>query len=545
VIEIKVSEEKRSLAASPALIRTAAIIAVVGFLGLIIGAMSSRLPVLILFGVIVGLALLVIVWFYPFFGVVLAFISNLLIPQAGPTWNLGIQVAMVGETRGLHFNVHEIIMAMVLLTVLIKMLISIWKKDWDELRDLVKSPISIGVALYVLTTILACLIGLINDANGLLVLFRFMRTTFFAYIFFMIIYVVRDRRQFRVLVVTMLICFTLIAAFGLVQKAMGETWSKQFNEKWLGDKLGYPTDVNYVAGESSAQAYRINSTFAHPNILGGYLVFALPFFVSFLSLTWRLQRYRLFLLVLIALGINLGALFLTGSRAAWVAAGIIAFLYGIFGFFDRRMWLVLVTVLLVFVLIFIMLNPPDFVKKRFSGLSAREAADSRVYQYKLALDYFLEHPLFGIGMGMEGQRITENNLRYTWAAVENAWLTYLVSHGVVGLSALLLVFILYWALLLKTRSGSKNDPFIYFNAEAFILGMVGFFISNMFGAWLLFAIPMVTLLWFFIGMAGSLYNIFQAEQVVTQPELPAPEPFVSALPLPSASLPGATRHDLR
>ncbi len=504
---------------------------------------SSRLPVLIVFAVIGGLALLVIVWFYPFFGVVLAFISNLIIPQAGPTWNLGIQVAMVGETRGLHFNVHEIIMAMVLLTVIVKMLISVWKKDWDEVRDLVRSPISIGVALYVLTSILACFIGLINDANGLLVLFRFVRTVFFAYIFFMIIYVVRDRRQFQVLVVTMLICFTLVAAFGLVQKAMGETWSKQFNEKYLGKWLKYPTDINYVAGESSAQAYRINSTFAHPNILGGYLVFALPFFVSFLSLTWRLRRYWLFVLIFAGLVINVAALFLTGSRAAWVAAGIIAFLYGIFGFFDRRMWLVAVTVLLVFVLIFVMLNPPDFVKERFSGLSAKEAADSRMYQYRLALDYFLEHPLFGIGMGMEGQRITENNLRYTWAAVENAWLTYMVSHGVVGLSALLLVFALYWALLLKARAGSHHDPFIYFNAEAFILGMVGFFISNMFGAWLLFAIPMVTLLWFFIGMAGSLYNIYQDEQAVTQPELPAPEPFVSALPFPAAAVqdhPGTT-----
>lgn len=504
----------------------------VAFLGLAVGALSPRLPVLIVFAVIAGLALFLIVYRNPFVGVLLAFISNLLIPQAGPNWNLGIQVAMVGETRGIHFNVHEIIMAMVLVSVLIRMFISIWERDWEEAKSLVKSPISIAVALYVLTSILASFIGLINDAKGYVVAFRFVRTVFLAYIFFMIIYVVRERRQFQVLVVTMLVCFTLIAAFGLVQKAMGETWSNNFAEKVL-KRLGYPEDVNYVAGESSAQAYRINSTFAHPNILGGYLVFAMPFFISFLSLTWRLRRYWLFLFLLIALAINLASLFLTGSRAAWMAAGVIAFLYGVFGFFDRRMWLVLVTVLLVFALIVVMLNPPDFVKKRFSGLSAKEAADARLYQYRLAVDYFLEHPLFGIGMGMEGQRITENNLRYTWAAVENTFLTYLVSHGAVGLSALLLLFFLYWAVLLKARAGSRHDPFIYFNAEAFVLGMVGFFVANMFGAWLLFAIPMVTLMWLFMGMAGSLYNIYQAEQAVTLPVLPTPEPFASALPLPS------------
>ena len=259
-----------------------------------------------------------------------------------------------------------------------------------------------------------------------------------------------------------------------------------------------------MAGESDVQAYRINSTFLHPNILGGYLVFALPFFISFLSLTWRLKRYWYFVLVFMGLVINCATLFLTGSRAAWVAAGCIALLYGIFGFFDRRIWLVAVTVLLVFALIFVMFNPPDFVKKRFSSLSAQEAASARMYQYRLAIDYFLEHPILGIGMGMEGQRINENNQRYTWAAVENLYLTYLVSHGIVGLLAFLLVFILYWGVLLKTRTRSRGDPFIYFSAEAFILGMVGFTVSNMFGAWLLFAIPMVTLLWFYIGMGASL-----------------------------------------
>ncbi len=496
------------LGGAPSYVRVAALIATVAFLGLFVGALSSRLPVLIVFGVVAGIALFVIIYWKLFIGVFLFLLANLLIPQAGPNWNLGIQVAIVGETRGLHFNIHEIIMALVLLAVLIQMFLRIWEKDWDELAKLARSPVAIGVALYVLTSILACFVGLINDANGLLVAFRFVRTVFFAYIFFMVIYIIRTRKQFQILVVTMLVCFTLVAVFGLVQKGMGEAWSNEFADKVLG-KMGYPKDINYVAGESEAQAYRINSTFAHPNILGGYLVFALPFFVSFLSLTWRLRRYWLFILVFIALAINCATLFLTGSRAAWVAAGCIAILYGLFGFFDRRMWLAAVTVLLVFALIFVMLNPPEFVKKRFSSLSAREAADARMYQYRLAMDYFLEHPVFGIGMGMEGQRIIENNLRYTWAAVENLYLTYLVSHGLVGLFALLLVFALYWGVLLRARSGSRDDPFVYFNAEAFTLGMVGFAVSNMFGAWLLFAIPMVTLLWFYIGMAGSLFNIYR------------------------------------
>jgi hypothetical protein len=517
------------LTSAPTYIRAALLAAVVAFLGLLVGALSSLVPVLIIFGVIGGIALFVLIYDNLFIGVWLFLVFNLVLPQAGPGLDLGIQVAIVGETRGLHFNVHEIVMIITLAAVLLKVILMLLKKDWDELAKLFRSPVTIGVVLYVLTSILACFVGMIHDADGLVIVFRFVRTVFFAYIFFLVIYIVRTRKQFQILLVTMVVCFTLVAGFGLVQKAMGETWSNEFAQKVL-KKLGYPDDVNYVAGESDVQAYRINSTFLHPNILGGYLVFALPFLVSLLSLTWRRKRYWLWaMLLFVALPVNLVALFLTGSRAAWVAAGVIALIYGIFGFFDRRVWLVAVTLIMVFALIIVMFNPPEFVEKRFSSLSAKEAAEARLYQYSYAIDYFMKNPIFGIGMGMEGQRIIENNIRQTWAAVENLYLTYLVSHGLVGLTAFLLVFILFWGVLLKARHRSRGDPFIYFNAEALILGVVGLAVANLFGAWLLFAIPMVTLFWFFIGMGASLYNIYRDEAAEAREE---PLPRLPILPRP-------------
>ncbi|MBC7231498.1 MAG: O-antigen ligase family protein [Actinobacteria bacterium] len=497
------------IAASPAYVKVAAVLMAVSLLGLLAGALVSRLPVLIVFGVLGGLALFVVVYRNPFVGIWIAFVFNLVLPQAGPSWNLGIQIAMVGETRGIHFNVHEIVMAMVLVTILVRMFRAVIEKDWQEVEEVFRSPLTIAVALYVLTSILACFVGLLNGAKWYVGLFRFVRTVFFCYIFFTLIYLVRSRRQLQVLLVTMLVCSSVVAGFGLVQKVKGEVWSREFAERYLA-KLGFPESVNYVAGESSAQAYRINSTFMHPNVFGGYLVFALPFFISLL---WLYRRWWQRCLLLLGLGMNVVALFYTGSRAAWTGAGCIALAYGLFGFFDRRVFLTALTVLLIIALVFVMLNPPEFIKKRFVSLSAKEAAQARIYQYSLALDFFLEHPVFGVGMGMEGQRIVENNLRYTWAAVENAFLTYLVSHGLVGFSAFLLLFILYWGLLLKARHGSRDDPFIYFYSEALVLGMVGYAVANLFGAWLLFAIPMVTLFWFYMGMAGSLYNIYRDEVV--------------------------------
>lgn len=100
--------------------------------------------------------------------------------------------------------------------------------------------------------------------------------------------------------------------------------------------------------------------------------------------------------------------------------------------------------------------------------------------------------------------------------MENAYLTYLVSHGLVGLTAFLLLFAIYWGTLLRARSASRHDPYIYFHAEAFILGMVGYAVANMFGAWILFAIPMLTLFWFYLGMGSVLYNLYR-EEAATRP----------------------------
>lgn len=497
------SERARGLPSSR---KTSAILAVTATTGIAVGLISTRAPVIVVFGVLGGCALFALIYSNLLLGIALFAVFNLVIPQAGPTWNLGLGTAMLGEGRGIHFNLQEIVMAMTFVAWVIRAT----KKEaaWKTYN-----PVMIGIALYVLTSILACFIGIINGANGLVLAFRFVRTVVFVYMFFPLINIVRTREAFHKLIIVMLVCFTLVAAFGLVQKGIGQT-----KTEWIAEhvfkKLGYPTQVNYVAGESEGQAYRINSTFLHPNILGGYLVFALPFFVSLLSLYWRRRQTFVWFLLLVGLGANLAALFLTGSRAAWVSFGVIALAYGLFGFMDRRVWLAAATVMMIIALIFVMLHPPDFVKKRFSGISAKEAVEARAYSYKIALDTFLAHPFFGIGMGMEGQRLTENNIRYLWAAVENAYLTYLVSHGLVGLTAFLLMFAIYWCLLLRARSGSRDDPFVYFHAEAFILGMVGYAVANMFGAWILFAIPMLTLFWFYLGMGSVLYNLYREERAV-------------------------------
>ena len=497
--------------------RQGLILGLIIVLGAIAGLASARLPLMIIVGIIGAVGLFALIYHNLQIGIILFLILNLTLPQAGPGLNLGLQMAIVGETQGLHFNIHEIIMAMVLVAWLIQVFLK--KAEWKT-----RSPLMIPVVLYILTSILASFVGLLNDAKPLLVAFRFTRTVIFVYLFFVFINIVRKRKQLQQLVVVLLICVTLVSAFGLMQKVMGQAWTETVSVKAL-KKLGYPSQVNYVAGgEGENQAYRINSTFLHPNVLGAYLILALPFFVSLL---WLYRKWWQSLLLGAGLLIMLSCLFLTGSRAAWIGAGVVALIYGVLGFFDKRMILTVITVILVIAVLFAIIKPPAFVKQRFVSLSATQASKARLYQYKLAVDFFMAHPFFGVGMGMEGQMLRSNNIVQMWAAVENVYLTYLVSHGLIGFIPFLLLFVVFMGMLLISRNNSKDDPFMRYYSEAFLLGLVGFAVSAFFGAWLLFAIPMVTLFWAFLGMGACLYNMYKEsapESAHAPLELPLLEP---------------------
>ncbi len=458
---------------------------------LLAGLFVSTLPLKIVFGAVAGIVLFIIIYRNIQVGLILFVALNATIPQAGLNMGGALQVGYVGETRGLHFNFQEIVMLMVLIAWLFDAFFL--KKTWRE-----KSPLVIPILGFVGISIVASFIGLINGSSVLFVGFRFVRSIFFVYIFFVVLNNVKSRKQVMQLIAVFLICATLVAGYGLLQKAMGQVWAERQAQNILA-KIGYPSVVNYVAGgEGTTQAYRINSTFLQPNVLGGYLVFALPFFISLL---WSTRKKWLRLLLLAGLVINLACLFFTGSRAAWIAAVAIFVFLGVSGFFDRRVLLAFAVIVMLAVIMVVALAPPAFVQRRFSSQSATEANKQRMYQYELAVDVFLQHPFFGIGMGMEGKTIVSNGIQAQWMAVENLYLTYLVSIGAVGLLFFLLVLAFYWGILFRAWRRAR-DVFLKYTSEGLSAGMIGIAVASLFGAWLIFATPMVSLFWFFIGMGA-------------------------------------------
>lgn len=506
--EVKVEQPVRSriLEAGAGSKLTVVLVGVLAIAG-IVGLFTVALPLKIALGLIAGGIVFFLTWRNLQFGLLLFLFLNMTIPQAGPGLNLGIKAPQLQGERGLHFNLHEIAMAIVFICWIIGVLTKREGYTWKT-----KSPLLLPVIIMILATLLSCFVGLIHGAQVFVGIFRFVRTAMLAYIFFVVLNTVRTKKQLEQFVLVILIASSLVALFGVLQYALGQSWTEMVTAKYLGHYLGYPADVNIVAGAGVQQVYRISSTFSQPNIYGGYLAFVLPFYISCMGMMIRQKRWALWALLVIGFGLNMFCLVFTGSRAGWLAFGVIMLLYAAFGIFDRRLLVAAATVALILVLLVMVMAPPSFIKARFTSQSATQAATGRMMQYKLALDFFMNHPIFGIGMGMEGQKLVDNGIRMTWAAVENVYLTYLVSEGLVGLGTFLLVLIFFWALLLWARKNT-DDEFIHFSGEALMLGMVGFAVANLFGAWLLFAVPMITLFWFYIGMGASMYNVFREEKV--------------------------------
>ncbi|MHB8781482.1 MAG: O-antigen ligase family protein [Candidatus Geothermincolia bacterium] len=489
-VETEADSPDLPLAVGPAVAAGSAIVALA-----LAGVLLPFVPLQLLFFTSAGVILFLVINRNMQIGLVIFLALNAVLPQAGPSLGGNLQVGLAGEARGLHFNMHEIVMSLVLLAWLAGILTG-------KRRIATRSPLILPVLILAVFSIVASFTGMMHGATGMSTVFRFMRTTVYIYIFFLVLNNVRTERDARRLIFVFLGCASVVAFIGLAQRALGESWAQQFSRDFL-ETIGYPAAVNVIQIGSQEQVYRISSTFIHPNILGGYLVFALPFFGSMI----RVARYGWSKALLVAgLFLNVGCLFYTGSRAAWLGVAAILFFYILLGLRERRFILMLVNVAVIILLIVFLVNPPGFIQERLSASSASEAASLRLQQYELAVDMFMEHPFLGMGVGLEGKQLMVGSIRTEWGAVESVYLTLLATTGALGLLAFLLVLGFFWAGTARGRRRAPT-PFLAAACEGFTAAMIGLATASLFGAWLITASAMVSFFWFMIGMGAVVARL--------------------------------------
>ena len=195
-------------------------------------------------------------------------------------------------------------------------------------------------------------------------------------------------------------------------------------------------------------AGRINASFNHPNGLGAYLIIMIPLFVA-LAFSWVAKGgksvggwfVRGFLAIALA-AVFMVVMGFTFSRGAWIglACAIIVFLV-----LDKRTWIPCIAVAGLFFMIF---NPllthgrhvTLFMDNVHGAGIENMGGSGRITFWKDAMRIIGDHPVFGTGLNTYTKVIKEY-VDVHQIYVHNCYLQVMAELGVVGLAAIMWVFV--------------------------------------------------------------------------------------------------------
>ncbi len=220
--------------------------------------------------------------------------------------------------------------------------------------------------------------------------------------------------------------------------------------KWLGIAEHLPAVLGTsVIGLESGRFLRAYGTFAHPNIFAAFLVVN---FWAVIYLVWENKNKFQKIILLPLFFLNFYCLFLTFSRAAYLALFLGFLVLSFFGLKKLKIQkglLALFVGILVFVLILSWLHR-DLITSRFAADSYLEvkSVSERVAGLGEAKQIIFKNFIFGTGPGAYTYALAEefpNLPPHSLQPVHNIWLLILSEIGIFGF----LAFVVFLSLLLK------------------------------------------------------------------------------------------------
>ena len=245
--------------------------------------------------------------------------------------------------------------------------------------------------------------------------------------------------QLQVLLRRLVACVSAIAALGITQFATG------FN---LADYVvipGLTRQIAFVDLLTRDGLNRPSATTAHPLEFAAVLGLALPLALHQARFARPGLRFRRWLQV----GLIAAALPLTVSRSAVLTLAIIAcLLMPTWPWRQRRT----AYPALAGGLIALWVAEPALIRllyQLFSQTGSESSSVSRLDAYASAMPFITQHPWLGQGFG--------TFLPQTYFFVDDQYLTTAIETGVLGLLALLMMFVLGWCLARSTRRICADD----------------------------------------------------------------------------------------
>ena len=302
----------------------------------------------------------------------------------------------------------------------------------DKTRPLTWCPINRYILLYAAVY----LVGTFFSVNLKGSLMPGLLTVAFVLFSVVLSHAVTGRNQLELLVCLMVIAGTLVAGWGICQYLFG--WGYQ-SSAWVDSDM------------FSSITFRVPSTLDNPNMLGQYLILAIPLGGAKLLSSKDWGR-RIFYLA--CCGIMCVCMILTFSRGAWLGllfAGAVFFI----------LWNPKFMLLIPFVLIGLYFVLPETVISRFTSIGnlGDNSTSYRVYIWMGTLAMLKDYWLCGIGPGTEAFNMVYPAYSYSGIVAphaHNLFLQIICDVGIGGLIVFGLLLFVYFRMLCRAISREKD-----------------------------------------------------------------------------------------
>ena len=292
---------------------------------------------------------------------------------------------------------------------------------------------------------------------------------------------ITNQRQLDNLLTLMVIAGTAVALYGVCQYLFG--WGYQ-SEAW-------------VDSDMFGDVFRVPSTLENPNMLGQYLILAIPLGGAGL-LSAKSWGKRVFYFC--CCGIMCVCMLLTMSRGAWLGLLFAGFVFVLF--LQPR--ILLLAPLLLVALYFVM---PDSVITRFTSIGNLEdqSTSYRVYIWMGTLAMLKDYWLCGIGPGDAAFNLVYP--RYSYSGItaphsHNLFLQIMCDAGVIALVIFVLLLFHFFRDVCSAFC-RERDSFSRFHQTAVAAGMAGFLVQAM-TDYSFYNYRVMFLFWVFIALGGLL-----------------------------------------
>ena len=287
----------------------------------------------------------------------------------------------------------------------------------------------------------------------------FLMYMLFMAFYFVVINTVKTEKMYKDLMTVFVLSATAVSIYGFCQYLFG--WN--VNQAWMDEEMF--EDIKM----------RIYSTLENPNVLGEYLLLAIPMSVG---LMWTKKKWLSKIFYLGTTGILFLALILTFSRGCWI--GLMVTAAAFVTFVSGKLWglLLLALPVLPFVI-------PDSIIKRFTSVGNMEDTSTsyRVFIWMGTFALLKDYWFGGIGMGQEAFTNIYPFYSYNGIVAPHAHNTFLqlwVETGIWGLLVFVFIMFMYFKYTAGIMKQHKKGSDVHTLSVALSSGILGFLVQSMF-----------------------------------------------------------------